>query len=304
MPRWGSVPAPLFFIVGAISQYLGAALAVDLFDRLPPSAVAWLRVGFSGVVLWLWRGQRRRRQRRWRRGGARRNSRAPSTTPSTSRSWSGWGPAERRAVVIFGAALAGMNLCFYLAIERLPLGTAVAIEFTGPIAVAAVGTRSARNVAGLALATAGVLLLADVQWQASAPGVVAALAAAALWAVYIVAGSRVAASVAGSDGLAWALLVGTLVISPFGVAGLAAGHPTLAVVAGCALVGILSNVVPYSLDQLVLPRLTPSQFALLLSLLPATAAVVGAVLLGQHPTPPEVVGIALVIGAVLIRAPA
>jgi inner membrane transporter RhtA len=293
------VPAPLFFIVGAISQYLGAALAVDLFSRLPPSAVAWLRVGFSGGVLWLWRLQRRHR-----RGAAPRRAagrRRPTGTSSTG--WSSWGRAERRAVVIFGAALAGMNLCFYLAVERLPLGTAVAIEFTGPIAVAAFGTRSARNVAGLGLASAGVLLLADVQWEASAAGVIAALAAAALWAVYIVVGSRVAGSVTGSDGLAWALLVGTVVISPFGVAGLVAGSPTLAVVAACAVVGILSNVVPYSLDQLVLPRLSPSQFALLLSLLPATAAVVGAVLLGQHPTPPEVVGIALVIGAVLVRAP-
>jgi inner membrane transporter RhtA len=284
------VPAPLFFVLGAISQYVGAALAVGLFDELSPAAVAWLRVGFSAAALWL--------------GLRLRPGRGPHRRPSgrTRPAWSTWDQELRRSVVVFGAALAGMNLCFYLAIARLPLGTAVAIEFTGPIAVAAFGARRRRNLAAVGLAAAGVLLLADVQWQASASGVVAALGAATLWAVYILAGGRVAARVSGLEGLTWALVVGTLVIAPFGVAGVVAGQPSVAVVAGCALVALLSSVVPYSLDQLVLPRLTPGRFALLLSLLPVTATVLGALLLGQHPSGAEVAGIGLVIAALLLRA--
>jgi inner membrane transporter RhtA len=297
----------VFFVVGAISQYLGAALAVDLFDRLPPAAVAWLRVGFSAAVLWLWRARSflpgaSARTARTAQTPTARTAQTPTARPPTARTarstryQAGW------AVVVFGAALAGMNLCFYLAVERLPLGTAVAIEFSGPIAVAALGVHRGRNLAALAAAAIGVLLLADVRWQASASGVVAALGAAALWAVYIVAGGRVALRFSGLEGLTWALLVGAVAIAPFGVAGLAAGAPTIAVVAGCALVGVLSNVVPYSLDQLVLPRLAPSQFALLLSLLPATAALVGFLLLGQRPTATEAVGMAFVVVAVVLRS--
>ena len=133
-------------------------------------------------------------------------------------------------------------------------------------------------------------------------GVVAALGAAALWAVYILAGGRVAAQVSGLEGLTWALVVGTLAIMPFGLAGLTAGQPSVPVVAGCAGVALLSSVVPYSLDQLVLPRLTAGQFALLLSLLPVTATILGALLLGQHPTGPEIAGIGLVIAALVLRA--
>ena len=261
--------------------------------------MAWLRVASSAALLRLglrlWPGRR----------AVRRSVRQSARSAVTASTWSGWDRDLRRAVVVFGAALAGMNLCFYLAIERLPLGTAVAIEFSGPIVVAALWARSRRNLVAVGLAAVGVLLLADVQWEASAAGVVAALGAAALWAVYILAGGRVAGRVDGLEGLSWALLIGTLVIGPFGVAGLAAGDPSLpvvAVVAGCVLVGLLSNVVPYSLDQAVLPRLAPGQFALLLSLLPVTATVLGALLLGQRPGGAELVGIGLVVAALLARA--
>jgi inner membrane transporter RhtA len=211
-------------------------------------------------------------------------------------------------VIAFGVALAAMNLCFYLAIRRLPLGTAVAIEFSGPIAVAALGVRRGRNVAALALAVAGVVLLADVRWEASPAGVGFALGAAALWAGYIVLGARVGGlegtgatggpGGGGLDGLAAASLVGALAIAPVGVGAL--GGLTVGVVALCGLVGVLSNVVPYALDQLVFPRLAASHFALLSTLLPATAAVTGAVVLGQFPTAVEATGIALVIVAVAI----
>lgn len=273
-----AVPAPAFFVAGAVSQYLGAALAVVLFAHLGPLAVAWLRVGAAGGILWALRGRPR------------------------LRAWSG---GRRRSVFAFGAVLAAMNLCFYLAIERLPLGNAVAIEFLGPVAVAVAGTRSPRNLAALVLAVAGVAALVELQWSASPLGVLFALAAAALWAGYIVLGGRVARGSAGAgdgvDALAWAMVLGSLLIAPAGVAGLALGEPTWGRVLGCAAVGVLSNVVPYGLDQVVLSRLRPSQFALLLALLPATATVVGAVALAQVPTGVEVVGIALVVVAVAVR---
>lgn len=290
----GTVPAPLFFVVGAIAQYLGAALAVRLFDQLSPAGVAWLRVGFAAAVLWLWR---RPQWRRW--------------------------PAQRRlAVAAFGMVLAAMNLCFYLAVQRLPLGTAVAIEFSGPIVVAAFGTRTTRSVASLALAVLGVLLLADVQWSASPSGVALALGAAALWAGYILlaaavagrpagevggadavgaAGAQGGADGAGLDGLACSLVVGSAFIGPPGIAALWFSRPSLAVIVGCALVGLLSNVIPYGLDVIVLPRLSAAQFALLLSLLPATATVVGVVVLRQIPTGIELVGLAAVVSAVILR---
>ena len=270
------VPAPAFFVAGAVSQYVGAALAVVLFDRLAPAGVAWLRVTFSGLLLAAWC---RPRPRGW-----------------TARHW--------RAVAAFGATLAAMNLCFYLAVDRLPLGTAVAIEFSGPVAVAAIGARSRRHFVALGLAAAGVLLMADVQWQASPGGVLLALAAAALWAGYIVLGRRVASEVVGGAGglagLTWSMLLGGLVIAPFGLPAVVGGAATLAVLVGCAAVGVLSNVIPYGLDQLVLARLSTRQFALLLSLLPATATIVGAVLLGQVPRPAEAAGIGLVVAAVIV----
>jgi inner membrane transporter RhtA len=269
------------FVIGAVSQYVGASIAVKVFDRLDAVGVAWLRVASAAVLLLLWRRPR----------------------------WRQWTAGRWRLVAAFGVALAAMNLCFYLAIRRLPLGTAVAIEFSGPIAVAALGVRRGRNVAALALAVVGVVLLADVRWEASPAGVGFALAAAALWAGYIVGGSRVGGLAgpetadgrsgrSGLDGLAAASLVGALAIAPVGVPAL--GGVTVAVVAACAVVGLLSNVVPYALDQLVFPRLAPSHFALLSTLLPATAAVTGAVVLGQFPTAVEAVGIGLVIAAVAI----
>lgn len=264
----------MYFVVGAIAQYLGAALAVRLFEQLSPAGVAWLRVGFSAVVLWVWR------RPDWRR----------------------WTVQRRRAVVAFGVVLAAMNLCFYLAVNRLPLGTAVAIEFSGPIAVAAFGTRCRRSVGALVLAALGVGLLADVQWAASPLGVALALGAAALWAGYILLAATVAGGgQAGLDGLACSTVVGAVFIGPTGVAAVWTGRPPLVVIAACALVGVLSNVVPYGLDVVVLPRLSAAQFALLLSLLPATATVVGVVVLRQIPTLVELAGVLLVVLAVFVR---
>jgi inner membrane transporter RhtA len=215
--------------------------------------------------------------------------------------WRTWAPAERWAVVAFGAALALMNLAFYLAIDRLPLGNAVAIEFLGPIAVAVVGARTRRNVAALAVAIAGVGLLADVELAGNPLGVTFALAAAICWAGYIVFGQRVATLGLGVDGLAAAGAVGVLAIAPLGApaAADAAAEPWVLFLA--LGVGVLSSVIPYGLDQVVLARIDRHQFALLLALLPATATVVGAIVLQQVPSAIEVVAIGLVVAGVLIR---
>ena len=264
------LPAPLLFMVGAVSQYVGAAIAIGLFAVLPAVGVGWLRiVGAAGVML-AWR-------RPWR--GA-------------------WTRRRLLLVAAFGTALAAMNLCFYLAVERLPLGTAVAIEFLGPIAVAAAGTRGRRNAMALALAVAGVALLADVQLRGSPSGVAFALAAAGLWAAYILLGSRVD----GVDGLAAGMALGALIVAPVAGPAAAPAFADAGLLLTCVAVGVLSSALPYALDQIVLRRVPAAHFALLLALLPATAAAVGLIALGQVPTPAEAIGIALVIAAVATRA--
>lgn len=254
-------------------MYLGAAVAVLLFDELPPATVAWLRLVGAAAVLLAWR----------RPGRA---------------AWRG-----RRLLLAggFGLATALMNVTFYESIARLPLGTAVAIEFCGPVAVAAVGSRTRRDVAALALAVAGVLLIADVRWSGSPLGVVLALGAAALWAGYIVLGTRVAGGGSGLDDLAVGMVIGTALLSPLASgAGPALASPRLLVLA--VGVGVLSSVVPYVLDQMVLQRVGQARFALLLAVLPATAAVVGVLLLRQVPRLGEAVGILAVVAAVLLSS--
>ncbi|MDN5860009.1 MAG: EamA family transporter [Pseudonocardia sp.] len=271
------VPAPALFVVGAVSMYLGAALAVGLFDRLSPSVVAVLRVVCAAAVLLAWR---RPARACWR--------------------WPGLGRAGS-----YGLATAAMNIAFYEAIARLPLGTAVALEFCGPIAVAAVATRRRRDVAAVVLAAAGVVLIADVQWSAGAAGVVWALVAAGMWAAYIVLGKRVATAGNGFDDMAVGFTVASVLLSPLlllgGPAGLAAlASPVVLLLAAC--VGLLSSLLPYALDQIVLRRLGRGRFAVLLALLPATATVIGLLALRQVPGPLEAAGIAAVVAAVALRS--
>lgn len=267
------MPAPVLFVLGGISLYLGASIAVVIFDQLAPSVVAWLRLAGAAAILLVWRrpGRAAWRGRRLLLAGA------------------------------FGLATGLMNLAFYESLARLPLGTAVAIEFCGPVAVAALGSRTLRDVGALALAASGVVLIADVQWAGSPAGVLLALAAAAMWAGYIVLGKRVAGAGSGLDGLAVGMTVAVLVLSPLAVgAGPVLGSPRLFLLA--VGVGLLSSVVPYGLDQVVLRRVGRARFALLLALLPATATLVGLVALQQVPRPAEAAGILAVVGAVLLRS--
>jgi len=269
------LPAQALFILGALSQYVGAALAVLLFAAVPAAGVAWLRVVSSAGVLLAWR-------KPWR------------TT---------WTASRLRLVAAFGLTLAFMNITFYLAIDRLPLGTAVAIEFCGPIAVAAIGSRTRRDIAALTLATIGVLALADVHLAGSPDGLALAVAAGGAWAGYIMLGHRIAADagIRPQDGLALGMAIGAIGSSPLLIAAVPALVSPL-LLAACVAVGVASSVVPYGLEQVAMRRLPRARFALLLALLPATAAIVGALVLGQIPGLVEGAGIALVVGASLLRS--
>jgi inner membrane transporter RhtA len=196
-----------------------------------------------------------------------------------------------------------MNSCFYLAIDRLPLGTVAAIEFLPVVAVAAVGTRSGRNLLALVLAVGGVYLLSDVRLVAEPLGFAFAAANALLFALYIVLGHRVAqsAQVRGIDGLALSMLVAAVLALPIGIVDAAPAFvDPIALAAGIG-VGISSSVIPYVCDQLAMARLTRSAYALLVSLLPATATVIGVVVLAQIPTILEILGVALVVAGVAVH---
>jgi inner membrane transporter RhtA len=271
------IPAPVLFVLGGSSMYVGAALAVGLFDRLAPSAVAVLRLIGAAAVLLAWR-------------------RPPAAA------WRGRRFARATA---FGLATGLMNLAFYEAIAQLPLGTAVAVEFCGPVAVAAVASRRPRDVAAVLLAACGVLLIADVRWSGAPWGVVWALVAAAMWAAYILLGARVATVGNGIDDMAVGFGAAAVLLSPVLLLGNPGGVGALVdpVVLGLGIgVGVLSSVVPYVLDQVVLRRVGTARFAVLLALLPATATIVGLVMLGQLPGGAEALGIAAVVGAVALRS--
>ena len=199
-----------------------------------------------------------------------------------------------------------MNLAFYEAIAQLPLGTAVAVEFCGPVAVAAVASRRPRDVAAVLLAACGVLLIADVRWSGAPWGVVWALAAAAMWAAYILLGARVATVGNGVDDMAVGFGAAAVLLSPVLLLGNPGGVGALVdpVVLGLGIgVGVLSSVVPYVLDQVVLRRVGTARFAVLLALLPATATIVGLVMLAPAARRrPRRLGIAAVVGAVALRS--
>src|SRR3954453_21933336 len=269
---------PQFYLAGsAVFHYLGPAFAVLLFARVDVLGVAWLRIAAAAVVFAAWR-------RPWR-------------------ALAGLDRDGRRLLAGWGVVLAVMNCCFYEAIARVPLGTVAAIEFLPVIALAALGARSPRNAAALAAAVAGVWLLTDVVLAGTPLGVALAFANAGLFALYIVLAHRVARG-AGVDGLGMAMLIALVAVTPLaGWAAVPAFGDPVAILAGIG-VGISSSVIPYVCDQLAMARLARATYALMVSLLPATAAVIGVVVLGQVPTVAETTGVMLVIaGVALHRAP-
>ena len=266
-----SAPPETYFVGSAIFHYLGPAFAVLLFALVEPLGVAWLRIIAAAAVFALWR-------RPWR-------------------------ALTSRTVVAMGVVLAVMNACFYIAIDRLPLGTVAAIEFLPVIALAAIGMRTARNAVALASAVGGVYLLTDVRIEGEPVGVAFAFANAALFALYIVFAHRLArdAGMSGIDGLGAAMLVAMVAITPIGIWSAAPALVDPIVLAAGIGVGISSSVIPYVFDQLAMARLSRATYSLMVSLLPATATVIGIVVLAQVPSSTEIVGVGLVVAAVAVH---
>jgi inner membrane transporter RhtA len=193
-----------------------------------------------------------------------------------------------------------MNACFYIAIDRLPLGTVAAIEFLPVIVLASLGARTARNATALLLAVGGVYLLTDVQLVAEPVGIAFAFANAVLFSAYIVLAHRASRyeGMSGIDGLGGAMLIAAVVVTPIGGwEALPAFTDPVVLVAGVG-VGVSSSVIPYVTDQLAMRRLARSTYALMVSLLPATATVTGILVLAQIPSAAEVAGVALVVAAI------
>jgi inner membrane transporter RhtA len=268
-----------YFLVSAVFHYLGPAFAVLLFERVEVLGVAWLRIASAALIFAAWR-------RPWR------------TFAKLDRD-------GKRLLLAWGTVLAVMNACFYTAIDLLPLGTVAAIEFLPVIVLAAIGARNARNGAALALAVPGVYLLTDVHLAAEPVGLAFAFVNAVLFASYIVLADRVAKrpQLSGIDGLAAAMLIAAVVVTPIGgwQALPALAIPT-ALLAGIG-VGISSSVIPYVADQLALASLPRATYALMVALLPATATVIGVVVLTQLPSPAELAGVALVVAGVALHRP-
>ena len=275
--RSETVPPQAYFVGSAVFHYLGPAFAVLLFARVPPLGVAWLRIVSAAIVFALWR-------RPWR----------------TLRSAD---PGTVRLVAGLGVVLALMNSCFYEAIARLPLGTVSAIEFLPVIVLAAMGVRSLRNGVALALAVAGVYSLVAVQLTGEPLGVALAFGNAALFALYIVLAHRIAqnAALPSIDGLAGAMLLATPVTTAIG-GWAVVPHLLDPVAIGAGIgVGITSSVIPYVCDQLAMSRLPRATYSLMVSLLPATATVIGIVVLSQIPSVRQIAGVALVVAAVALH---
>lgn len=274
----GRVPAPLLFLTGAAAMYLGASLAVGLFQVVDPATVAWLRLVGAAAVLVAWRRPR----------------------------WTAWRGRRLLLAGAFGLVTAVMNIAFYEAIARLPLGTAVAVEFCGPVVVAVLGSRGVRDWLALLAAAAGVVLVSNADhdgWGGERVGLIWALGAALAWAGYIVLAKRVAVEGNGVDDVAVGFVVAAALLAPLAAgSGPVWGQTRLVVLA--VGVGVLSSVVPYALDQVVLRRIGRARFSVLLALLPVTAAIVGLLVLHQVPGPLECAGIAAVVAAVALRSKA
>lgn len=274
------IPPHAFFLVSAVFHYLGPSFAVLLFALVEPLGVAWLRIASAALVFALWR-----------------------------RPWRFFMGAHRKTLLIviaLGAILAAMNAVFYLAIEKMPLASVACIEFVATIAVALVGVRSTRNLSALAVSVAGVYALIGFAGVADFSGLAFAMINAILFALYIVLGHASARIGGGSsiDRLAAAMLVAMVLAAPFGIqdASVAFVSPML-LLAGLG-VGLSSSVIPYVCDQLAMARLPRATFALMLALLPAAAAIVGALVLQQIPSPIELLGIALVAAGIAVHKPA
>ncbi len=267
LPHWLS---PVWLVIGSIiSVQVGAAFAKSLFTLTAPTAVAWLRMAAAAVIFWLFARPRVR-----------------------GRTWPEW-----RVVIGYGIALATMNWSIYQSFARIPIGLAVTIEFLGPLAVALVGSRRARDLVWVALAAVGVVLLGVFPTTVDWIGIGFALLAGAAWAAYIVLSGPTGAAWEGVTGVSVGSLVGALV---FLVPGLLAGGTSLwqpQVVGLAVAVGVLSSVIPYGLEMVARRSIPSGVFGILMSLEPAAAALAALLILGEQLSLVEVIAMACVIVA-------
>jgi inner membrane transporter RhtA len=262
-----SVPAPALVLIGIASVQTGSAIARNFFDVTGAAGMTLLRLAIAGILL----------------------------TAVVRPAFRSWGREQWTATLALGLTMGAMNLVFYQAIQTVPLGVAVTVEFIGPLLLAVAQTRRLRDLLWAALAGAGVALL-GLQDGGSVPlrGLLLALLAGLFWAGYIVSSARVGRALPGLDGLAGALLVGALLALPFGAAG--AGRAVAdgwALVAGVG-VALLSSVVPYACELTALRTMPTRVFGVLMSLEPAAAAVAGLLVLDQHLGGRELVALVLV----------
>ncbi len=266
IPPRASVPTSLLVVGAMISIQLGAVIAKHMFTLASPVTVACARIVLAGsFAMLLWRPALR---------------------------------IERTAllpVAGLGVAIAGMNLCFYAALDRIPLGMAVTIDFIGPLTIALIGSRRTRDALWVALAGAGVLLLVDSDGPVSWSGVLFAVAAGAGWGAYIACGAVVGRHTAGHDGLALAMGLGGLLALPVVVANGAEALANPIFLLGAAGLALLSSLVPHAIEMAALRRITPAAFGVMMSLEPAVAAGVGLLLLGEDLWVAQWLGIGLVV---------
>jgi len=274
-----SAPPHVWFGVSAVFHYLGPSFAVLLFPAVGVLGVAWMRIASAAAIF------------------------APWTKP-----WRTIREADPRArflLIGLGACLAIMNTSFYLALDRLPMSLVAAMEFVGTIGVALYGLRTARNFTALALAVLGVFLLIDVKWSTDPLGLFWAFLNGALFVGYIVLGHKISEGGAsgGVERLGAAMALAFLFIMPIGLVQAAKAFTMPALVFAGIAVGICSSVIPYVCDQLAMSRLPRASFALMLALLPATATLIGVVVLAQIPSGQDVIGVLLVMFGVAIHKP-
>jgi inner membrane transporter RhtA len=270
MPGADRIPPTALVLAGVASVQVGAAIGKTLFDEVGPAGTVLLRLVFATILLAV----------AWR----------PRLSGHSAGDW--------RLVVAFGVALAAMNLSIYAAIDRIPLGIAVTIEFVGPLGVAIVGSRRALDLVWVALAAAGILLLSDFGTaDLDALGVAFALLAGCFWAAYILLSARVGQAFEGAQGLTIAMAVGAVLAAPIGVADGGAELAGAGVLAVGLVVAFMSSALPYTFEMEALRRLPTGVFGVLMSFEPAMAALAGFAVLGEGLAAHELVAIALVVMA-------
>jgi inner membrane transporter RhtA len=270
MIRAERIPPTALVLGGVGSVQFGAAFAKTLFDEVGPGGTVLLRVAFAAVILCaLWRPALRRRS-----------------------------AADWRLILAYGFVLVAMNLSYYEALDRIPLGIAVTFEFVGPLGVAIAGSRHALDVLWVALAAAGILLLSNFGTaDLDTLGVGLALLAGCFWAAYILLAARVGQAIAGIQGLALAMAAGTVMLAPVGVGQGGADLLSPYVLGIGAAVAVLSSVIPYTLELEALRRMPSNVFGVLMSLEPAMASLAGFIVLGEDLVAREIVAIGLVVTA-------